>query len=138
MVEMVKGIPESPLAAGIVQLFRTGYTFLSLKIGTILAGLFTLPYLYMLGKELGNKRVGLFALLFAGMAYWPNVISRVGLRFSLYPLFVAPVLYYLVRGLRTSNRNDFILAGLALGIGLHGYTPLPLLPLAILIILGGF
>ena len=124
------------LTAGIIQLFRTGYTFLSLKIGTILAGLFTLPYLYMLGKELGNKRVGLFALLFAGMAYWPNVISRVGLRFSLYPLFVAPVLYYLLRGLRTSNRNDFILAGLFLGIGLHGYTPIRILPIVILVAIG--
>ena len=124
------------LTAGIIQLFNTGYTFLSLKIGTILAGLLTLPYLYLLGKELGSKRVGLFALLFAGMAYWPNVISRAGLRFPLYPLFVAPTLYYLMRGLRTSSRNDFILAGLALGIGLHGYTPIRILPIVILIVIG--
>lgn len=124
------------LTAGVIQLFHTDYTFLSLKIGTILAGLLTLPFLYLLGKELGNQRVGLFALLFAGIAYWPNVISRVGLRFPLYPLFVAPTLYYLIRGLRTSNRNDFILAGLALGIGLHGYTPIRILPLVILIAIG--
>jgi hypothetical protein len=124
------------LTAGIIKLFNTGYTFLSLKLGTILAGLVTLPFLYLLGKEVGNKRVGLFALLFAGMAYWPNVISRVGLRFPLYPLFVAPTLYYLIRGLRASNRNDFILAGLFLGIGLHGYTPIRILPVVILVIIG--
>ena len=124
------------LTASIVQFFRTGYTFLSLKIGTILVGLLTLPYLYLLGKEFGNKRIGLFALLFAGMAYWPNVISRIGLRFPLYPLFVAPVLYYLIRGLRTSKRNDFLLAGLFLGIGLHGYTPIRILPIVILIFIG--
>jgi hypothetical protein len=124
------------LTAGIIQLFNTGYTFISLKIGTILAGLLTLPYLYLLGKELGNRRVGLFAMLLAGIAYWPNVISRVGLRFPLYPLFVAPTLYYLIRGLRTSNRNDFILAGLALGIGLHGYTPIRILPLVVLVAVG--
>jgi Dolichyl-phosphate-mannose-protein mannosyltransferase len=124
------------LTAGIIRLFNTGYSFLSLKIGTVLAGLLTLPYLYLLGKELGSKRVGLFAMLFAGIAYWPNVISRVGLRFPLYPLFVAPTLYYLIRGLRTSNRNDFILAGLALGIGLHGYTPIRILPVVVLIAVG--
>ena len=124
------------LTAGIIQLFHTGYTFLSLKIGMILAGLLALPFLYLLGKELGNRRVGLFAMLFAGIAYWPNVISRVGLRFPLYPLFVAPTLYYLIRGLRTSNRNDFILAGLALGIGLHGYTPIRILPLVVLVAVG--
>jgi hypothetical protein len=124
------------LTAGIIQLFHTGYTFLSLKIGMILAGLLTLPYLYLLGKELGNRRVGLLAMLLAGIAYWPNVISRVGLRFPLYPLFVAPTLYYLIRGLRTSNRNDFILAGLALGIGLHGYTPIRILPPVVLVAVG--
>ena len=72
---------------------------------------------------------GLFALLFAGIGYWPNVISRVGLRFPLYPLFVAPTLYYLLRGLRTRNRNDFILSGLFLGLGLHGYSPIRILPI---------
>ncbi len=126
------------LTAGIIQLLHTGYTFLSLKIGTILVGLLTLPYIYLLGKELANRRVGLFALLFAGIGYWPNVISRVGLRFPLYPMFVAPTLYYLIRGLRTSNRNDFILAGLALGIGLHGYTPIRILPILVLITVGLF
>jgi hypothetical protein len=124
------------LTAGIIQLFHTGYTFLSLKIGTIFLGLLTLPYLYLLGKELGNRRVGLFAVLFAGIGYWPNVISRAGLRFPLYPLFVAPTLYYLLRGLRTSNRNDFLLAGLALGIGLHGYTPIRILPAVVLVAVG--
>jgi len=124
------------LTAAIIRLFDTGYTALSLKIGTVLAGLCTLPYLYLLGKELGNRWVGLFAVLFAGIAYWPNVISRLGLRFPLYPLFVAPVLYYLIRGLRTARRNDFILAGLALGIGLHGYTPIRILPIVIVIAVG--
>jgi hypothetical protein len=124
------------LTAGIIDLLHTGYTFLSLKIGTILAGLLTLPYLYLLGKELGNRRIGLLAVLFAGIAYWPNVISRIGLRFPLYPLFVAPTLYYLIRGMRTARRNDFILAGLALGIGLHGYTPIRILPIVILVGVG--
>ena len=120
------------LTAAVIRLFGTGFSFLSLKIGTVLAGLLTLPYLYLLGKEFGSRRIGLYALLFAGIAYWPNVISRVGLRFPLYPLFVAPALYYLLRGLRTSRLNDFLLAGLALGLGLHGYTPTRILPFLLL------
>jgi 4-amino-4-deoxy-L-arabinose transferase-like glycosyltransferase len=124
------------LTAAIIQLFGTGFSYLSLKIGTVLAGLLTLPYIYLLGKELGSQRIGLYAMLFAGIAYWPNVISRVGLRFPLYPLFVAPTLYYLVRGLRTSRLNDFLLAGLALGLGLHGYTPIRILPFVVLAAIG--
>jgi len=126
------------LTAGIIELFNTGFSFMSLKIGAVFAGLLTLVYTYLLGKETGGKRVAFFALLFAGIAYWPNIISRVGLRFPLYPLFVAPVLYYLLRGLRERNRNDFILSGIFLGLGLHGYTPIRILPLVILVGFGLF
>ncbi len=121
------------LTVAVAWLFGTGLSFTSLKIGTVLCGLLTLPYMYLLGRDLGGKRVALLAVLFAGIAYWPNVISRIGLRFPLYPLFVAPTLYYLLRGLRTNNRNDFILSGIALGLGLHGYSPIRILPLVVIV-----
>ncbi len=116
----------------VANVFGTGLSFLSLKLGTALLGIFTLPYIYWLGKEYGNERVGLFALFLFGIAYWPNVISRIGLRFPLYPLFVAPTLLYLTRGLRTRNRNDFILSGFFLGLGLHGYSPFRIVPIFVL------
>ncbi len=117
-------------------IFGTGLSYLSLKIGTVICGLATLPYMYLLGKEFGGKRVGLLAVFFTGIAYWPNIISRFGLRFPLYPLFVAPTLYYLLRGLRTRNRNDFIISGLFLGFGLHGYTPMRIVPIVVVIAVG--
>ena len=115
----------------IAKLFGTGLSFLSLKLGTAILGFLTLPFIYLLGKEIGGQRVGLFAFILAGIGYWPNVISRVGLRFPLYPLFVAPTLLYLIRGLRTRNRNDFLLSGLFLGIGLHGYSPMRIVPFVV-------
>ncbi len=120
----------------VMKIFGTGFTFLSLKLGTALLGFLTVPYMYLLGKEVGGRRVGLLAMFLFGIAYWPNVISRVGLRFPLYPLFTAPVLYYLLRGLRTQNRNDFILSGLFLGLGLHGYSPFRAVPLLVAAALG--
>jgi len=120
----------------VAKVFATGLSFFSLKLGAALLGLLTLPYMYLLGKEIGGRRVALLALLITGIAYWPNVISRVGLRFPLYPLFVAPTLYYLIRGLRNRNRNDFILAGIFLGIGLHGYSPIRILPFVVVIAVG--
>jgi hypothetical protein len=117
-------------------LFNSGLTFLSLKIGTALIGLLTLPYIYLLGKEIGGKRVALFALILAGVAYWPNTMSRIGLRYPLYALFVAPVLFYLLRGLRTQNRNDFILCGLFLGLGLNGYSPFRFAPFVVVAAVG--
>ncbi|MFN8434626.1 MAG: glycosyltransferase family 39 protein [Anaerolineales bacterium] len=120
----------------VLNVFGTGFTFYSLKLGTVLLGIFTIPFVYMLGKELGNERVALFALFLFGVASWPNIISRIGLRFPLYPLFVAPTLLYLIRGLRTQNRNDFILAGIFLGLGLHGYSPFRIVPFLVVVAFG--
>jgi hypothetical protein len=55
-----------------------------------------------------------------------------GLRFPLYPLLLAPTLFYLIRGLRTHSRNDFLLSSFFLGLGLHGYSPFRIVPFLIL------
>ena len=123
------------LTAAMARLFGTGISFLSLKLGTCLVSFLSLPFIYLLGKELKNKQVGLLAVFFAGIAYWPNVISRVALRFALYPSFVAPTLFFLVRGLKRKRWNDFLFSGLFLGIGLHGYSPFRIVPLALILLL---
>jgi hypothetical protein len=112
----------------VAKVFGTGNTFLSLKLGSALLGFFTLPFMYLLGRELGNPMVGFLAMFIFGTAYWPNVIARIGLRFPLYPLFVAPTLFHLIRGLRTGSGNDFLACGLFLGLGLHGYSPFRIMP----------
>jgi 4-amino-4-deoxy-L-arabinose transferase-like glycosyltransferase len=116
----------------VINVFGTGFSFYSLKLGAVLLGILTIPFVYQLGREYGNERVAFFALFLFGVASWPNIISRIGLRFPLYPLFTAPTLLYLTRGLRTQNRNDFILAGIFLGLGLHGYSPFRIVPLLVI------
>lgn len=114
------------LSAWVSQWF--GISFLTLKIVAVAGGLLTLPFIYLLGRELGSARLGLLAAAFAGFGYWPTVIERFGLRISFYPLFAAATLYFFMRGLRRQQRNDFILAGAALGMGLNGYTPFRIMP----------
>jgi hypothetical protein len=58
------------------------------------------------------------------------------LRFTLYPFFYAPMVYFLVRGFRRRSRNDFIVAGLFLGMGLHGYSPYRFVPFVVLMAFG--
>jgi len=117
-----------------VKLFPVGISFMALKLGTTLVGLWTLYYIYRLGSEIGGRRVAVLAVLFAGFSYWAVIQSRIGLRFPLYPGFLAPVLYHIIRGLRTTNRNDFIWAGLWLGMGLHGYTSYRIVPIVVVVI----
>lgn len=117
----------------VIKLFGLDVSFFSLKLGTALTGLVVLYYTYRLGALVGNRWVALMALFFVGIAYWANIISRIALRFPLYPFFVAPLLFHLIRGLRTGSRNDFLWVGLWLGIGLNGYTSSRVVPFLVVI-----
>lgn len=122
-------------AALVSSTFGTGLSFLTLKLVTASAGLLSLPFLYLFAKEVGGRRVGLFALVLGGIAFWPNIASRVGLRMPLNELFVAIALFFLLRGIRRGERNDFLWSGLAVGLGLHGYSAFRILPLVVLLAL---
>jgi 4-amino-4-deoxy-L-arabinose transferase-like glycosyltransferase len=116
------------LTAVITKFFGTGISFLSLKLGTTILAFASLIYIYLLGKEFGGRWVGLIAVILVGIAFWPNLLARIGLRFSLYPTFAAPTLYYLILGLRRGHLNDFLLSGVFMGIGLNGYTAFRIMP----------
>lgn len=116
------------MVAALRHIFGAEINFMALKIVSSLVGFLSLPLLYMLGKEIANRRVGLLAMAFAGVAYWPNVVSRHGLRLPFYFLFTALVMLFLVRGLQRKQRNDFIWLGIALGASLYGYSADRILP----------
>lgn len=120
------------LSAAIALIFKTGISFMTLKLGTAIMGVFTAVYMYFLGKETGNKWVGLFAFILCGIGYWPNVISRIGLRFTLYAAFTAPTLFYFIRGFRRKSWLDLVLAGIFTGIGLQGYSPFRVVPVLLI------
>lgn len=121
------------LSALMALTFGTGISFMTLKLGTAIMGVFTAVYMYFLGKEVGNRYVGLFAFLLCGIAYWPNVISRIGLRFTLYSAFTVPALYYFFTGLRRKSWMNLVVAGIFTGIGLQGYSPFRVVPVLIII-----
>ena len=111
-----------------------GYSVL--KLSTILIGLLALPFLYLVGLEVANRRVALLAVAFAAVAYWPMIISRVGLRLPFYVLFTASTLYFLVRGIRTQNRLHFMLAGISLGLSFYGYSADRVLLIVVVVAVG--
>jgi len=121
------------LSALLIKVFGVGMNFFTLKLGMALAFLFSLVYVYKLGCEVGSRWTGLFFMLLLGFAAWPNIIARSGMRLVLAPVFTAPTLYYFLRGLRRSSRNDFILAGLFLGAGLLGYTAFRIVPFVLVV-----
>ena len=118
------------------DVFGMPQNHMTLKISTSLVGLLALPFLYLVGLEVGNRRVAWIAVAFAGTAYWTNVVGRAGMRLPFYMLFSAAVLYFLFKALRTGNRNSFLVAGLILGLSAYGYSADRILPLAVAVAIG--
>lgn len=116
-------------AALLINVFNTGLTYFTLKLTGAIAGFLLLPFIYLIGKELEDETFGLLATALTAISFWATAISRVGLRFPLTPVFVAPAIFFLLRGLRRGARNDFLWAGLFLGAGLYGYSTIRVLPI---------
>ncbi|MEN6529572.1 MAG: glycosyltransferase family 39 protein [Anaerolineaceae bacterium] len=122
------------LAAGLIKFFGFEMGFTVLKMSMALAFLASLYYVYRLGNEVGSRWTGLLFMLLMGISSWVNILARSGMRLVLTPVFVAPVLFYLFRGLRLSRRNDLLLAGFFLGLGMLGYSAFRVMPLVVLLV----
>jgi MFS family permease len=119
-----------------IRLLDLDTKFFALKLGTAVVGLITLPGVYLLGRDLFGRWVGLLALLFSAVASWSVTLSRIGLRFPFAPAVTAWSLFFLLRGLRDGRRNDFLLLGVCLGIGMQGYTAFRAMPVAVIVCWG--
>lgn len=106
---------------------------LALKTVGALAGVLTIPGVFLLAREWFDDEVGLFAAFLFAVSIFPVAIARIGLRYPLSPLFVAWTCFFVVRGFRTLRRNAFLMAGLMMGLGLNGYSPFRVVVLLILI-----
>lgn len=112
-------------------------THLLLKTVNAVIGLLTLPLIYLAAREISDDAaLALLAALAAGLAWWPNSISRNGLRFPLAPFFAALALWLFIRALKRRERNSALLAGLALGLGLYGYTAIRIMPIVMALAFG--
>ncbi|MFX0013564.1 MAG: STT3 domain-containing protein [Promethearchaeota archaeon] len=83
-----------------------------------LMGALTCVAIYFLGKELGNKKIGVMAALFLVIS--PGHLQRTVVGFfdheSLGILFLVLALYFYARSLRTGSLTSTILSGICLGI----------------------
>jgi 4-amino-4-deoxy-L-arabinose transferase-like glycosyltransferase len=86
-------------------------------IGTI-----TVPLLYLMLREMFDRRVALVGAAFVAVYHFHVHFSRQA-AFNIYDtFFVALVLLFAFRAIRTQNRLDFGLAGLALGLQFYFFS----------------
>lgn len=121
------------LAAPFCRVFGLNHT--TIKMASGLIGVMTLPAIYLLGKELFNREVGLYAAFFLSISHWHVITTRVGLRFCTLPLVLVLMWYFLVRALKAQRRWFYALAGVALGVGFYTYNAFLVVPLMVVSIL---
>lgn len=124
------------LTAALIRMTPLDLGHLALKVGTAVIGIITVPLAYLLGHELYGRDVGLVSAALLAVSHWHVAITRVGLRFPFTAAFATPTLYFLFRAFRHDRRNDWLACGLVLGVGLHTYTAMRIVPLLLIILTG--
>jgi hypothetical protein len=102
-----------------------GLEFLTIKLTSALIGVASIPAMYLFGKEMAGREVGLLAAFLLAVSKWHIILSRLGYRTILVPLLVMMVMYFLARGLRRGHLLDYGLAGVMLGLGMYSYKSFP-------------
>ncbi len=114
------------LAAPVAAVFGLGHV--TIKVMAALLGLISLPLLYLVGRELFDRRVGLWAALLGAASHWQIMISRAGFRSSTLPPVLLGMWLALARAVRTGSLRAYLVGGLLLGLSLYTYNAAMLAP----------
>jgi 4-amino-4-deoxy-L-arabinose transferase-like glycosyltransferase len=104
------------------SMYLFGDNLFGMSMSAAIHGMLTLAGVYLLGRELFDRRVGLIAASLLAISYNHIQFSRIVTTAS--PLtFMVFTFYFLARGLRGKGGLSFVLSGLSLGLGLQVYYP---------------
>jgi len=97
---------------------------------SVIFGTLSLPLTFLLGKELGGKKVGLIAMALLTINYTHIQFSRI-LFGPLATLFAILASYFLLKGWQTKHPAWFALSGVSIGLCLLTYESSRILPVLI-------
>lgn len=133
-LEVLGGRPYTPYAthigAGHETLFiylmaslmkLVGPTVLAIKLTAAVVGLATVVAFYFFARFLFNAERAFWATFLLAAGGWHITFSKVGWRVVMVPLFEVLAFYFLLRGLKSARKLDFVWAGLALALSLNTY-----------------
>jgi hypothetical protein len=109
-----------------------GQTTAALRVTSALAGALTVLGVYALGRVMFGRLTAALAAGFMAVFHFHVHFSRIGLNNIWDGLFAVTAVAGLWHGWRTGGRVPFLVAGLALGLGLYFYVTIRVLPLLLL------
>jgi 4-amino-4-deoxy-L-arabinose transferase-like glycosyltransferase len=128
-------IASSFFQAGILRLF--GLSMWSWRFASVVAGLLSVIPLYLLTKELFDRRTAVTAAFVMLVSPYFLAFSRLGYNNSQALFPVTLCLYWVVLSLKRNSYFYLWLAGLAAGAGFYTY-PAAQLGLILLVLIGGY
>lgn len=117
------------LMAGIFRLL--GSTDVTLRLTSALAGIATIPLMFLLGRELFSWRVGLLAAAVAAGNYWHLSMSRNAYPNILIPPIECLAMVFLWRAYRDRRWLAGVLGGAFVGLVLYTYLAARLFPITL-------
>ena len=108
-----------------------GLNHINIKIVSALVGVLTIPLIYLLGKELFDREVGLLAAFFLSTCRWHIILTRMGYRMCTLPPILILLSLFLVQAWRSQELKWYALAGLFLGLGFYTYNAFMIVPLLV-------
>jgi DNA-binding beta-propeller fold protein YncE len=108
-----------------------GISIFGLRMASAIFGTLSLGPFYFLVRLLFRRQTALISTVLLAVSHWYVHFSRLGVNNILTPFFELLAFYFLLKGLRSSKRLDFVWSGLAIGFGLYTYHASRLVPLMI-------
>ena len=112
-----------------------GANVFAVRLATTMAALVAILMIWLLGRELWSRELGLLAAGFLAVSRWHVSFSRFAVSNIFVTVFVPLILFFFVRALRRESPRDAVWAGLTLGIGLHFYYAMVSVPLLLALVL---
>lgn len=104
----------------VISEFFLGVSALAIRLPSILAGLGTVFFSYLLATHLFNKKVGLLTALFVAIEPWSFFLSRGAFEANLALFFIVSGAFFFFKGLK--NPLYFVLCTLFFGLSVWTYN----------------
>lgn len=99
-----------------------GQTITATRLAAVFPGMMSLVFFYLLSRHLFAFPIRLFSLALLAVSRWHIHFSRLAFPgIMLTPLFAVMSLFFFLEAIKSKRKQDFILSGLALGLGINSY-----------------
>jgi hypothetical protein len=119
----------------IINFIFFGISPTTIKLASIIIGIITLPFFYILARNLQGKKAALFSLFFLAISGWHITMSKVGWLAILVPLFQSITFFFLYKALKQNKRWFWIGTGISLAITLNTYGAARIIPIIVIFIM---